>query len=296
MPPPQGQVRRRRGSRGLCAGIGIVVGAIFGGIFGSGRRRDGFNEQAAIAGGVGTSLICRSVRWRSVHRRDQEEVNRRIAAMTVDPAAANQAYRSETTGKSYNIVVGERTYQSVDAEFTTIEQVAPPQMGANISATPYRVTAAVLNLRSSPGTETGDRVTGAFYQGDVIESMSETPDGQWVLVGYQNVGFGWVARRFLAPISGPRDQLVFAVPGEPPPPQVAPARTASRQRRGGTATPSRPTNLVSSPPRRIAAAPATRTQTVRAQMVCRGFTVTNDRQRSDSHRSCAGPRGQIQIG
>lgn len=296
MPPPQGRVERRRGSRGLCAGIGIVVGAILGGIFGSGRSRDGFNETAAVAGGVGTSMICRSVRWRSVHRRDQDEVNRRVAAMTVDPSSASQSYSSDVTGKTYNITAGERTYQSVDAEFTTIEQVAAPQMGANISATPYRVTASALNLRASPGTDEEDRITGAFYQGDVIESLSETPDGQWVLVGYQNVGYGWVARRFLEPVAGPRDQLVFAVPGEPPPPpQAAPVRAAPRQRRAGTAAPSRPTTLAAAPPRRISAPPPTRTQMVRTQMVCRGFTVSDGR-RSDRHNSCAGPRGQIQIG
>lgn len=292
-PPQQGQIRRP--SNALCAGVGLVVGAIFGAIFGGGRRRDGFNETAAAAGGLGSALICRSVRWRSVHRRDQDEVNRRVAAMTVDPTAAVQTYTSDVTGKTYTITPGETTYRSVEAEYTTIEAVDAPQLGSKISATPYRVTTAVLNLRASPGTEATDRITGAFYQGDVIESLSETPDGQWVLVGYQNVGYGWVARRYLEPVSGPRDQLIFAVPGTPPPPQAAPpTRTASRQRQRRPAANPPPTTLVSAP-RRISAPPPTRTHMVQSQMVCRAIAVSEGR-RTDRHPSCTASRGAVLMG
>jgi hypothetical protein len=287
-PPPQGEIRRA--SPGTCAAIGAIVGGIAGMIFGN-ARNGGFNTGAALIGGGGAGLICGAVRWRSVHRRDQDEVNRRVAAMTVSANAGAQTYTSEATGKTYTITPGETTFRQADAEFTTIEQVDAPQMGSKLSATPYRVVTALLNLRASPGTETG-RVTGAFYQGDVIESMSETADGQWVLVGYQNVGFGWVARRYLEPITEPRDRLIFAVPGMPQAAPAAPTRTAARQRRGAAAA--RPTNLVAAP-RRITATPSTRTQTVSAQMVCRSIMVSEGR-RSDRHPSCTGPRGSVLMG
>ena len=287
-PPAQGEIRSRNHTCGL---VGALVGGIAGLAFGN-RRNGGFNTGAALIGGAASALICGAA-WRSVHRRDRDEVNRRVAAMTVDPNATTQTYTSAVTGKTYTITAGETTYRQENAEFTTIQEVAAPQMGAKISATPYRVVTPLLNLRATPGAEIG-RITGAFYQGDVIESLSETPDGQWVLVGYQNIGYGWVARRFLEPVSGPRDQLLFAVPG-PPPAAAAPVRTAARQHRGRAAAEARPTNLVSSQPRRITATPQTRTQTVQAQMVCRAFTVSEGR-RSDRNPSCTASRGAVQMG
>jgi len=291
-PPTQQQVEVRRRNNLLCTGLGIIGGLVLGRLLGS--RRDHFNETAAVAGGIGTAAICHAALWRSVDRRDQDEVNRRVAAMTTDPAATSQTYTSETTRKSYTITTGETTYRATSAEFTTINEVMVPQLGAKISATPYRVVTAVLNLRASPGTEPNDTVTGAFYQGDVVESMSETADGQWVLVGYQSVGYGWVARRFLEPVGGLRDQLVFAVPGAPPAPVVAAARSApARGRR--RAAPAPTMQPVSAPVRRMTTAPVTRVQTVQAQMACRGFTVSDGR-RSDQHSSCTGSRGAILIG
>ena len=287
---PQGELRRP--SRGLCAGIGILVGGVLGAIFGGGRRGDGFNESAAILGGAGATLICGSVRWRSVHRRDQDEVNRRLATMTVDPNATSQTYASAATNRSYTMTLArETTYRTENAEYTTIQEVEPPPMGAKTSATIYRVTSTALNLRATPGTGAGDRITGAFYQGDAIESMSETSDGQWVLVGYQSVGYGWVARRFLEPVYAPRDTLVLAVPGQAPVPEAAPpVRPASGGRRARRApAPSRPAQLVSAPPRRITATPPTRTATVQSQMPCRAATVTDNRRRSDQRSFCTGP-------
>jgi hypothetical protein len=293
--PTQQQVEVRRRNNVLCTGLGILGGLLFGALLGS--RRRGFNETAAVAGGVGTAMICHAALWRSVDRRDQDEVNRRVAAMTSDPNATSQAYTSETTRKSYTITTGETTYRATSAEFTTINEVSIPQQGAKISATPYRVTAAVLNLRASAGTEPNDTVTGAFYQGDVVESLSETADGQWVLVGYQNVGYGWVARRFLEPVGGPRDQLIFAAPGAPPPRVAAappaPVRVAGRRR--GAAAPAPTMQLVAASARRMTTPPATRVQTVQAQMACRGFTVS-DGHRSDQHASCTAAHGAILIG
>lgn len=291
-PPTQQQVDVRRRNNLLCTGLGIIGGLVLGRLLGS--RRDRFNETAAVAGGIGTAAICHAALWRSVDRRDQDEVNRRVASMTSDPAAGSQTYTSETTRKSYTITSGETTYRATSAEFTTINEVVVPQLGAKISATPYRVVTAVLNLRASPGTEPNDTVTGAFYQGDVVESLSETADGQWVLVGYQNVGYGWVARRFLEPVGGLRDQLVFAVPGAPPAP-VAAARPAPARAGRRRAAPAPTMQMASAPIRRMTTAPVTRVQTVQAQMACRGFTVSDGR-RSDQHSSCTGSRGAILIG
>lgn len=293
-PTLQHQVEVRRRNNILCTGLGIVGGLLIGALL-RGRRR-GINENAVILGGVGTALICHAALWRSVDRRDQDAVNQRVATMTSDPTVTTQTYTSETTRKSYTITSGETTYRATSAEFTTINEVDVPQQGAKISATPYRVVTQVLNLRASAGVE-ASVVTGAFYQGDLVESLSESADGQWVLVGYQNVGYGWVARRFLEPAGGARDQLVFAVPGPPPPPVVAtrpaPARVATRHRR--SAGPAATMQLASAPARRMTTLPQTRVQTVSAQMACRSFSVSDGR-RSDQHASCMGPHGATLIG
>jgi hypothetical protein len=296
--PQRGEIRRP--SNALCAGVGIVVGLIAGALLGRSRRNggDGFSGTAAAIGGVGSALICRAVRWRSVAREDQEDVNRRVGSMTLDPNANVQTYRSPATGKTYTITAGETTYRNNNTEFTTLADVDSPRQGYKITVTPYVVTAAVLNLRSTPGTETSDRVTGAFYQNDFIESLAETPDGQWVLVGFDGVGYGWVSRRYLVPATIAFERITFARPAPPPAPgavaiaAVAPPRRTTRRGRGARRAP------VARGPIQVArmtTVPPTRTQRVRAQMACRNFTVAEG-QRSDSNRSCAGPRGAVLMG
>jgi Bacterial SH3 domain len=292
----RGEVRRQRN---LVCGIGgVVLGIAAGLIFGN--RRDGFNENAAIIGGGGAALICGAV-WSSVAREDQDDVNRKVGEMTLDPNATTQTYTSAVTGRTYTITAGETTYRTRNNEFTTIAEVDAPQRGYKVSSAPYQVNAAVLNLRATPGSETSDRITGAFYRNDIVQSLSESPDGQWVLVGYDDVGYGWVARRYLLPVATRYDQISFARPAPPltpaeiatasapppPPPRAVPRRGRTRAR----PAPATPVAVA----RRMTTVPPTRTQQVRTQMACRQMGVS-DGQRSDRNRSCAGPRGAILMG
>ena len=292
----RGEVRRQRN---LVCGIGgVVLGIAAGLIFGN--RRDGFNENAAIIGGSGAALICGAV-WNSVAREDQDGVNRKVGEMTLDPNATTQTYTSSVTGKTYTITAGETTYRSRNNEFTTITDVDAPQRGYKVSSAPYQVNAAVLNLRATPGSETSDRITGAFYRNDIVQSLSESPDGQWVLVGFEDVGYGWVSRRYLLPVTTPYDQISFARPAPrltdieiaaasapPPPPRPAQRRSRTRARTPAPATPV----FVA---RRLTTTPATRTQQVRIQQACRQFSVS-DGQRSARNRSCEAAGGLVQIG
>lgn len=298
----------RRPSRALCTGVGIVVGLIAGAVLGRSRRRggDGFSDTAAVVGGVGAGLICRSIRWRSVAREDQDDVSRKVAMMTLEANPTIQTYRSPTTGQVYTITPGEVTYREINnSQYTTITNVDLPQRGYKISHIPYRVNTAVLNLRATPGSETSDRITGAFYRNDMIETLSETPDGQWVLVGYQGVGYGWVSRRHLTPVNIPYEQITFDRPGPAAtpdeiaaasaPPRPA-ARTTPRRGRGrarARAAPAGPVFVA----RRITVTPATRTAQVRGQqMPCRNTAVSNQTNQSDRHRGCVRPGGVIDFG
>jgi len=294
---PQQRGEIRRPSNTACAIVGIVVGVIAGALLGRSRRNggDGFSGTAAVIGGAGAALICHAVRWRSVAREDQDDVNRRVAAMTLDQSATNQSYTSPITGKTYSITAGEASYRENNIEYTTITNVDLPQRGYKVSATPYRVNTAVLNLRGTPGSETSDRITGAFYQNDMVETLSETPDGQWVLVSYQGVGYGWVARRYLAPVNIPYEQISFARPAPPPapgasaaPPPPPPAATRRGRARRPVAT---GPILVA----RMTTLPPTRSQRVRTQMPCRNYTVAEG-QRSDRNRSCMAAHGLVMMG
>lgn len=294
----RGQVRRRRNL--VCGGIGVVLGIGAGILFGN--RRDGFNENAALIGGVGSALICGAV-WSSVAREDQDDVNRRVGAMTLDPTTTTQTYRSPTTGKTYTITASETIYRNGNNEFTTITDVDAPQRGYKVSVAPYQVSTAVLNLRATPGSETSDRITGAFYRNDVVQSLAESPDGQWVLVGFEDVGYGWVSRRYLLPVTTAYDQITFARPAPPltpaeiasasapppPPPPRAPARRGRSRAR--PAAPSGPVFVA----RRMTTQPAVHTQRVNVRMACRQVTVTEGR-RSDRNNACAGPGGSVQVG
>ena len=303
-PAPAGAQRStvRRPSNALCTGIGLVVGLIAGALLGNRRRGDGFNETGALIGGVGATLICRAVRWRSVDDRDQQNVNQEVATMTADPNATSRTYRSPTTGITYTITAGETSYRNVNTEITTLTTVDAPQRGYKVTSYAYRVNAMVLNLRGTPGSETSDRITGAFYQNDLIEGLSETPDGQWVLVGYDNVGYGWVSRRYLLPVPM-TDQIVFDRPGPPqtqvavaaPPPPPPPPPAARSRRRGRAATPARPPAGPVLVRARMTTVPATQTQRVRgAQMACHSYTVRNGGQ-SDTNRGCRGAGGAVGI-
>jgi uncharacterized protein YcfJ len=302
----------RRPSRALCAIGGVVIGVAAGLLFGRSRRRggDGFSDTAAVVGGVGSALICNAIRWRSVQREDQEEVSRKVATMTLEANPTVQTYRSPVTGQIYTITPGEITYrENNNTQYTTIADVDMPQRGYKITNLPFQVNAAVLNLRATPGSETSDRITGAFYRNDIIQALSETPDGQWVLVGYEGVGYGWVSRRYLLPVATAYAQLVFARPAPPltaaeiaaasapPPPPARPVRQARRGRgqRARAATPA-----VTSPifvARRMTATPATRTAQVRnQQMPCRSVAVGNQQSQSDQHRGCQRAGGMIDFG
>jgi hypothetical protein len=302
---PRGEIRRP--SRALCAGVGLVVGLLAGALLGRSRRSggDGFSDSAAVVGGVGAALICGAIRWRSVAREDQDDVNRRVAAMTLDPNATTQTYRSSITGKTYTITPSQTSYRNANNEFTTATEVDAPQRDYKVTSTPFRVDTAVLNLRGTPGSETSDRITGAFYRNDFVQSFAESPDGQWVLVGFDNVGYGWVSRRYLLPATISYDRITFARPGPPATPEViaaanapppAPVRAAPRRGRGrararAPATPTGPIFVA----RRMAALPQVHTQRVRVQMPCRQYSVA-EAGVSDRHRACQGSHGMAQLG
>jgi hypothetical protein len=298
----------RRPSRALCAGVGIVLGLVAGAIFGRSRRNggDGFSGTAAAVGGIGSALICNAIRWRSVRREDQEEVTRKVAAMTLESSPTQQTYRSPVTGETYTITPGEVTYrENNDTQYTTIADVDLPQRGYKISTVAYQVNTAVLNLRATPGSETSDRITGAFYHNDMVETLSETPDGQWVLVAYDGVGYGWVSRRYLVPASVPYGEITFARPASPQqaataaaaasaPPPPPPRATPRRGRRARPAAPPpRPRTLILA---RMTTVPLTRTVQVRGQqMPCRAMAVANQQNQSDRRRSCVGAGGLIRF-
>ena len=300
----------RRPSRALCAIGGIVIGVAAGLLFGRSRQRggDGFSDTAAVVGGVGSALICNAIRWRSVQREDQEEVSRKVATMTLESNPTAQTYRSPVTGQTYTITPGEITYrENNNTRYTTIADVDLPQRGYKITNLPFQVNAPVLNLRATPGSETSDRITGAFYRNDIIQALSETPDGQWILVGYEGVGYGWVSRRYLLPVATSYAQLVFARPAPPltaaeiaaasapRPPVRQPRPRRGRAQRARAATPA-----VTSPifvARRMTTLPATRTAQVRAQqMPCRSMSVANQQSQSDQHRGCQRAGGMIDFG
>jgi hypothetical protein len=290
------QQQPQRGN-GLCGALGVVAGLIAGVLFG-GRRNGGFNPAAGLVAGLATGVVCHAVRWRSVHRRDQDEVNRRVAAMTVDPSQNAQTYTSAVTGTTYQISAEATTYQAGNVEITTIEEVEAPQQGSKLVTTPLRVTSEALNLRASPGTAANDVVTGSFRQGNIVEGLSETPDGQWVLLAYQGIGYGYVSRRFLEPVYGSRENLTYAEPGPPiviPPPAPPRRPQARRGARGRAAAPPprpQPAPMIAAPAMAARTGPPrTRVQTVSAQMPCRNITVAAAR--SDRHQACSGPRGAV---
>ena len=73
-------------------------------------------------------------------------------------------------------------------------------MGAIVGAH-YIVTASSLNLRKTPGTKSANTVLRELARGTVVELLAEDADPQWWQVRTASGDEGFVARRYLSPIS-----------------------------------------------------------------------------------------------
>ena len=73
---------------------------------------------------------------------------------------------------------------------------------APVDKNEYRVTAAVLNVRSNPSIE-GEAI-GFLRKGEKIEAGQKSNDGRWMEINHNGIS-GWASLKYLVPDIGPGD-------------------------------------------------------------------------------------------
>ena len=147
---------------------GAVIGALLGGLAGNriaGHNRGTGTVVGAVAGAAaGSAIGC------SAQRTDR-------ARADVGPAAYEGAYRSN----------GYRFASNVSA--VRLQPLSRPYAALS-----------TVNLRASPSTAA--RRTGQLQRGERFQALGATRSGQWILVGQDGVGVGYVHGAYVTRVGG----------------------------------------------------------------------------------------------
>jgi uncharacterized protein YgiM (DUF1202 family) len=70
----------------------------------------------------------------------------------------------------------------------------------------YRVNAATLNIRETPGTSA--KIIGTVYKNDTLPALDDTTNPDWVQIERLNGLSGWCSKNYLVPLGTPRPSSV----------------------------------------------------------------------------------------
>jgi uncharacterized protein YgiM (DUF1202 family) len=191
-----------RGGNGLgilgCSADGgkQVPGAVIGGVVGGllGNRIAGRNSRTlgtllggALGAAAGSAIGCR------LQKNDRVKAER-----AMNDALAkneNQTWKSEDTGASGTVVVGQTAAKGADLGGLSFAKGVEPADGYTKVGAAY-VTSGAANVRSAPGLQ--GKILGQLPAGTNVWVPASVNGAPWLLVSQDGVGRGYVSNALLS--------------------------------------------------------------------------------------------------
>jgi hypothetical protein len=185
-----------------------ATGGVLGGIFGATMFKNN-SAAGAVVGAAGGCLVARGI-MRELTKNEQAELQHKTEDI-FDASTPSVTYQSEEKQKTVTITRLDSTVTPRTWEVDSLTDVTPPHDGFNVVAKTYYAKKKV-NLRSFSSTD--GEIVGSFKPNESVFVMGRTYDGQWNLIGSDNVLVGYASTSLFS--------------SSPLPPEAAKARPAAK--------------------------------------------------------------------
>jgi hypothetical protein len=187
------------------AAIGGVVGGLLGSQVAKNERTLGSVIGAAAGAALGSYLGCR------LQTADQQRAY--AATQTALQSGRNESWSNPQTGASGSVNVlndsyGQNQSGQSSSSYAQPISLAGLRVASNVQlqtrletapSTRYTATGAV-NLRSGPSTSSA--VVGKLRAGEQLDGIAKVEGQNWILVGRNGQGVGYVSQSLLRPVGG----------------------------------------------------------------------------------------------
>jgi uncharacterized protein YcfJ len=260
---PKSRTGKKLAHCAIGAAVGVLGALLLGGR--QGRSAGGIVVGAVVGCAAGWAL------GEALKGDDPEKLDAVINQDVAFRDGETRSWQAPNSGQTITIQQADAGYKPVEADFILAPGVAAPQPGVLIQGRALRSTTK-LRMRSSPSMASDDNIIGSFDPNEIVQVFAETPDGQWALIGENNMLIGYASMRFLSPSLEipPQMPIRYAVLKRAPPPRARAGRAAATRT---------PAPVVAQAPQTVRIAASSR---------CKTFTASAGAN-SQSQRRCAQP-------